>query len=215
MFERYQSRRVVKLFVIILAIAAIAFFLIWFITDFLKNSELSILFTPSDSKILVNGEQFSNGVHRMYPGKVTIEISRDGFKTKTYDIELKANETSSIHGYLKPKDGSLEVFTYSASDYNIFKLVATDEDAITLINNQNKLLRIRDFLPAYNVADGSDGGSIKVEDGSNDKNCKGPFCILIKTNAKRTEAAYKAMKAFFALRGYNLDNYEVVYGNYD
>ena len=184
---------------------------LWIIFDLLKNSELSILFTPSDAEITVNGRHSSNGIYRMYPGMVTVEIKKDGFDPQQFNIELKSHEVSQIYGYLKPNDGSFEVFKTSGRDYNILKLVANDEEALAFIDKNEKQNRIIDFLPAFSSVEKIPYATVEVTDGTDSEQCLAEFCLRLTATNVDNDKAYNVMKQYFEIKGYNLDNYKVIY----
>lgn len=211
MFSGGRRRGIFPRIIAIIAISAILIGVIcWVVFDLLKSAEISILFTPSDSEILVNGKRYKNGNFRMYPGEYKIEVNRDGFESQSLVVKLESNKVEAVHGWLEPSDGSMQIYTTSADDYNILRLVANDDKAIDFVNSFEKKRRIRDFLPVYDAADERKGASIKVSDGTTDEQCGAAICLIVETKAK-TETAYNYMKNYFKSRGYNLDDYKIIY----
>jgi len=200
-----------RIIAIIAGITLLCVLACWFIFDFLKSAEMSILITPSDSEIRVNGSRYVNGNYKMYPGDYEVEISREGFETQSFTVKLEANKAELVHGWLKPTDGSMQIYMTSADDFNILKLVANgDEDAVKAVNDIEKKKRITDFLPFYDAIEEHRGKNVKVSNGTSDDECKEVVCIIVETGAKE-ESAYKYIKNYFNMRGYNLDDYKIIY----
>lgn len=71
------------------------------------SATLSIMVAPSIASVRVGDATFSvSGEYKMMPGEYNVEISAEGFETKTGKITLKADETSDVHLYLVSNDAS-------------------------------------------------------------------------------------------------------------
>ncbi len=60
------------------------------------SGTISLTIAPQDSKITLNNTIYSNGDHHVWPGKYTLKIEKEGFETKTLDINIKSKETKKI-----------------------------------------------------------------------------------------------------------------------
>ncbi len=70
------------------------------------SATIDFLVAPSDSKILMNGEQVTNGERKIRPGEYDIEISREGFDAETQHVAVKEGETKVVYVVLNPNDPS-------------------------------------------------------------------------------------------------------------
>lgn len=67
----------------------------WYIMTRVGHVEVNAIVVPSDSKVSYDHGLISNGTNYLRPGKHTVTISRDNFKTSSYDIVVKP-DTSEI-----------------------------------------------------------------------------------------------------------------------
>ena len=92
----------------VLALVLIIAISVYFIIDGMaKTAKVSIIVAPSIAKVKIgdnNYEAYSE--IRLRPGDYAVEISAEGFKTKTGELKAAENETTDIRVYLEPEEGN-------------------------------------------------------------------------------------------------------------
>ena len=182
----YKAILVGAIGAIILIVAIIA------IVEALKTARVNILVAPADATIRINGWRYSNGSHRVFPGKKHVEISYNNMTTVSFDIDCESGHTTAINRYLVGENNDFSYYAKSAESYEILKLLA-DENATKFVNQQEQKLIIKDILPVTDVKMGeaSNNGrpyvETKITDATNREECKASICLAVKTNSADKE----------------------------
>lgn len=202
-----------KSFLLIITIPAICFLLIIiglsiFIAHQNSLATLDLLVAPASSEITINGKRYENGIYKLNPGTYTAEIKKDDFSTKTFTLSLSAGKTTNLHTYLNQTDGSLSWYL----DHNDDAILATkigDEEAEEQMKKAQETYPILKDLPIIvDEYDASYNYTNYRIDGGNLTDCTHDFCIIITDTTGGNEDAAKAQ---ITNRGYNLDDYEIIY----
>ena len=65
------------------------------------SASLDVLVVPTDATIMIDGEKFENGIYEnLAVGKRKVVISREGFDTSEFEIELKRDEKTRLYAHL-------------------------------------------------------------------------------------------------------------------
>lgn len=174
---------------------------------------LNISVAPVTATIKLDGDETRNGSYRLEAGIHHIEASADGFEKKSFDIEVKANQTNSVAFYLLNKELGLKYYERSEVEVNLMRVIAKDdESAKDFIKSYDKkfgLIVDVPFKTEYKTPDGY--ASMHFSDGRSDARCQGTLCIIISghkvDDASFNGEVYKQLSS----RGYNIDDYEVFY----
>ncbi len=193
----------------ILGVSIIILIIIFLAVVFGKNgtAELDILVVPTDAKILINGEEYQNGTYDgMKAGIYDVNISRAGFDDKTMQIELKSNEKTKLYLLLSDKDGQ---YKYSDEENNLIAVI-DEYETEKMAEDYVKKYPIMKVLP-IEVEKYNDEMTEYINyriDGGRFDDCKSEFCIQI---TDVTGGNYQNAVEVVRQKGYNLDEYEVVY----
>lgn len=215
MLERYKAHPKRYIAIVLGLIAVVA--LVFLVLDLLKSSKINILVAPGDSAIVtINGEHFENGSYRSFPkGRATIKIEAPGFKTKEYELDIKANATTLIHDFLEPEDGNYTVYDKNKQDYKIIELTGTSEAALKYLEQSQRRQNIVDYLPISKVVKLSISEANKTKqlyhetvlsDASTDEACKAVVCLFLSDNFGEEETARQLLKE----KGFNYDDYQII-----
>lgn len=86
-------------------IVILAISLTFLIIDKINSATISVTIAPSIATVKIDGKEYSAiGTYKMPPGEYDVEISADGFQTKTQKLIALDNETTSLLTYLDPTD---------------------------------------------------------------------------------------------------------------
>lgn len=118
------TRKQLIIGVIILFFIICIFAIITFIIDLPKTTKISILVSPTDSKVTLNQVQYSSGNQKVIPGEYKIKIERQGFNTEETEIKIGKNEHKYIYYCLKPDE----------EHKNWFKEHKKDQEACDQVN---------------------------------------------------------------------------------
>lgn len=187
------------------AIAAIAY-------NVNKNARLTVIVTPIDATIKINGKQYNNGTADFFPGEVEIEVSRKDFDTKTVTVNLESHKTTTALVYLT-QDGDLDYYETSAADYEILRLVA-DDNVAEYLEKMEKRLAIRDLLPLTKNTDADTPDSkygvysrqTLINDGSELPDCNRVICLSLIDNTDSDDVARALLDEY----GYNFDDFKII-----
>ena len=83
-------------FVAVDVIILVVFFTLYFL-NVAKTAVLDILVAPINATVLIDGEIYSQGTYKTYPGETTAVISAEGFKDKVINLNLSSEETNKIY----------------------------------------------------------------------------------------------------------------------
>ena len=184
--------------------------------DAAKTAKINLLVTPVDAVIKIDGHKYQNGQHRVFPGKKHVEISREGMKTVSFDIDCESGHITAVNRYLVGEDDSFSFYAQSAESYELLTLLA-DEKVADFVNAQEQKLTIKDLLPISETRMIANHGfskdkkpyiETKITNATDEDFCHSSICLKIKTNATNAEkTASELLKSY----GYNLSDFEVKY----
>ena len=102
--EDYKKRRLWLMWGSIAAVVLILVISLGFlIYGRIYSAEISIMVAPSIAKVKVGEMEFSNfGTVKIQPGEYEVEVSADGFESKTGKLTAKADKTVDLNLYLEP-----------------------------------------------------------------------------------------------------------------
>lgn len=182
------------------------------IHDAIYSAKISVMVTPSIAKVKVGENEFATfGEYKMQPGEYAVEVSAEGFATKTGKIILKANETVNLNLYLISNDvTTVDWYEKNAGDalivgeiQNAETLKAVDaliqrepilnELPLTVEKYSDDLSEYTKYVISY-ALDDSDRG----------------FYLIVKDY---TGAGIDAAKRKLMEMGANLENIEIKYEN--
>lgn len=207
-----------KIIIISLAILALAGIVgaIFLLINSSKNTTLSILVTPVDSKITINNKEYKNGNYKIFPkDKVEVTIEHEGFETKNLTIDSKGKKIIKVHEYLETSD--MNKYRESGEDHKVLRLIAdySDNRISSFIEESNKIESIKYQLPVWTAAPYNrfevTSPGIKLIDGTSDLECKKIFCIKALIGGKRTSAEDKAIEDKIRGLGFDPKDYQLIY----
>lgn len=182
------------------------------------HTMLEIAVAPHDATILINGQEYRNGIYEIEPGNYTVEISKDGFESKSFSVEAPEKQTGKISTFLVNKKEGMEYYERSQADLNILGTM-TDTETVEFMKDYNRRISIAEYLPidaSYSiegpqVGEGErQGNNIyrqKIANGSTDSRCEWAFCLLVTGDLYNEEILRNTLLD----KGYDLDDYEVIY----
>lgn len=157
-----SRKKLLILIIICIVIIISAIISVPLIIDSQKTATLNLFIVPEQSKILINGEEYKNGNYKFFPGEVEISISKDGFETKNFKTDLKANETTLVYKLLNCPD--LSLFCYlneeNRNDFNLIPYIThyadNESETLAFYNNSS----IINMLPIHYSAHNDDYSEI-------------------------------------------------------
>ena len=199
------------LYVLVLAIGVITIIIVIIILMPRRNAHLAINVAPADATIVINDQQYSNGVFdNMLPGHYNVIISKPGFETKTVEIDLKSDEVVYLNEYLVQPDWNFEYYeTDLESLLSLREYADSHEDAKVkaFLENYDKKSVIRDILP-LEYKEELTGDYYKIADMEKNYSCSRNYCIIIESSS---DIYYELALSVLRNHGYNPDDYEIVY----
>lgn len=204
--ERKKIRKFIYLAILgVLVIIGISVYFI--IRNIQMNATLDLLVTPLSAKIEINGRIYKNGEHKFDPGEINVEITKEGFKTQNYVINLPANETTKLYTYLVQNDGSLNWYLDHQEDEAILMQIG----GIEATEESEKYTEQNPVVAAIPIIVEEYKNGIYYDfrvDGGMFENCKKDFCLKISdVGGNGYERALEEIRK----RGYNPENYEILY----
>ena|GEM_PF-844387 len=203
--------RFALLLVIALAIVGILYYLLTRI-GFYSRSSVSVLVTPVDAKVEIDGNEYKNGEYVLDKGKKHVKISKAGYQTKEYDIEMKSWHSAMVHDYLMPDDGNFSNYLANEDSFELLKLADIDDNTVKdFIKKAEQKYTIADILPLsenrkteFHGVEKDQYLRIFVEKGNAD--CFEFFCLKLESNLQPEDFAREVLAGY----GYNLDDYSFV-----
>lgn len=219
------SKRLVLGIMIPILIIGLGLFLVFAV---FKTAKVYIMVAPESAKITINGKEYKNGEHTLFPGKKAVKVTGDCSAKpedqkdlpciEDYETEIDAEmfKSKRVAVYRKV-DGSYDSYIKSRSDYLVLKMLSSeqeDPDAVSFLQRVDKAKKIFEEVPRefYNIIDdkkspsATGGDRVFFTDYSTNKNCPAAICILIKSkNPSRID-----LDRIITGRGYNIDDYYIV-----
>ena len=191
---------------VFLAVLILIFGIISFRLTF--SAKLDVLVVPADASVLINGKEYDNGVYEnLQVGKAKVSISKEGFDSQEFEIELKRNEETRLYTYL---EGNEE--WYDSADTNtqylldIINEYRGEQQTVELLNKypimKSVPIVIEKFYNNYTeyISYRIDGGIFE--------GCEKEFCLKITDiSGGNYERALQTIRD----KGYDADDYEIIY----
>ena len=177
---------------------------------------LSLNVAPVDAKIVIDGKEYANGVYELPAGEYSAEISKDGFEKKNANIKVNGGTTTVYYDYILNKEEGLDYFKRNATDIAILSHV-NNEEVEAFVNTYNQQKAVLDKLPLKKMVNMNAGNArinaadVVVADGTNESSCEMAYCLLVRSDGNNINAIKKAAKEMLSEKGFDLNNYEVVY----
>ena len=168
---------------------------------------------PVQAKITVDGEEFQRGMSVVEPGIKHIEISADDFKSKTLDVAVEKDKTTSVSTYLLHETEGLAYYERSKSFVDSLRTVKGDDTVTEFVKQFDHKYSIYRQLPmeAKMRVDGA-MISTSITDGRFKDGCNQAFCVVLKKlHSLSNNTAYSVALNYLADKGYNLGAYKVFY----
>lgn len=173
------------------------------------SAGVDIVVVPTDAKILIGGTEYKNGIHQgLLVGSANVEITREGYEPKSFDIELKQGEVTKIYVALE-----------GGNDWSEDEMDENTKRLLEIINEYNGELETKELIKKYPVMKDlpivvesyqnnySDYVSYRVDGGKYDE-CEREFCLKITDiSGGNYERAVEALRN----KGHEADDYEVIY----
>ena len=188
-------------FVAVDVIILVVFFTLYFL-NVAKTAVLDILVAPINATVLIDGEIYSQGTYKTYPGETTAVISAEGFKDKVINLNLSSEETNKIYEFLVPEEGNLNYYAKNDDDMEILKKIGGDE-----AEKISKVVSIKNVLPIIEYRYGGLNGNSYEIVIDQDFNCEELFCLMVTGTNDKDE-----IDSLVKSKGYNPMDYKIRYG---
>lgn len=188
-----------------------------------KTAIIDFTVAPVDSTITVNGDSsYHNGSFQFHPGSYEVVISHDGLDSKTFNIELQANNNAVVTTFLA-KDGNFDFYELkdNYSSYLMLERIASSSDNQTTDHDTSAEEFIADFqrnyklysteLPVTYSEYGDDGKLSKYISVRANHDCIITLCLKAIIRSESDEALVDAM---LIGAGFNLEDFEIEYKTY-
>ena len=167
------------------------------------NAELIVVAAPSQATLRLDGKKIQNGARGIRTGKHKIELSLEGFETKTQEFEISAGETQSMNLYLVGENEDYSHYLQNEEDIKLLGLIG-DETAKQVASDYWAAKSILEILPITLVGDDGESSS-RLESG---EDCARSYCLKI---TDQGEALKEKMLERIKSLGFNPDDYEIQY----
>ena len=188
-------------FIAIDVVVLVIFFTLYFLNA-TKTAVLDILVAPTSATVLIDGETYSQGTFRTYPGETTAVISAEGFKDKVINLDLSSEETNKIYEFLIPEEGNLNYYAKNDDDAGALRKIGGDEAEEIL-----KVISIKGILPIIEYKYGGLNGNSYEIVIDQDFNCEEWFCLMVTGTSDEDE-----VNDLIKDKGYNPADYKIRYG---
>lgn len=191
--------------------AVAAFFVATFVDKPQVRTFLDLNIVPAQAKVLVDGVEFQRGMSVVEPGAKHIEISAEGFKSKTLDVKVEKDKTTSVSAYLLHETKGLSYYENDMAYIDALRSIKDDDAVSAFINNFDHKYSIYRKMPltSNSVKDNGYYSDVRVVSGREEPGCKGLLCIKIISYKDGFGVASDLLKKL----GYSINDYEVFYGS--
>ena len=200
----------------VVAVLALSIFGVVKLIESLKSASLLIYVAPSDATISIDGQEYTNGVYRFYPGTITAEIRRDGFEPKTQTLELQNGRVTELFTYLTEEGGNFNWYVSHDEDLSILRQISSDDASLLFLEDYDQKLakaeQIKNAPDLPYTAQDSDGNIISVVYAERGNYC--PYssvkpCVII--TKKIGDASYNLGLDLLREHGYDPDYFNIIY----
>jgi hypothetical protein len=182
-----------------------------------KTARVHIMVAPENATITINGKEYKNGVHSLFPGVKTVKVSGEGIEEYETQFDAKMFTTKRVAIYRKV-NGSYDSYMKSRSDYLVLKALSAEQDdpqAVEFLRKVDNARKIFDELPqdfnnTITIGEGKNTRWViekaHISDYSNNQNCPAAICILLQAPSPSKVDIREMIEG----RGYNFDDYYIV-----
>ncbi len=101
----YKYKKQIAICGVLVVILVIAVSVYFMITDKINSAVVNIRVTPTIAKVKIGDRVFEPmGTYKIQPGEYLVEVSADGFETKTGSLVAAENESVDIQMFLEPTE---------------------------------------------------------------------------------------------------------------
>jgi len=143
----YRNRKIVIVVACVLFLALAGFVIYRAIWNSIYSATLQMTIAPSIATVQVDGTtRKASGKIRVKPGDYSLEISADGFVSKTVEVTAVAGETVSVMDYLEPSEGNENWYAEHEGDAMIQTevMIKKMQEAYAKLAEENPIM---DHLP--------------------------------------------------------------------
>lgn len=224
MFNLTRNRKIIGA-VIAVNLLAVIIIAIAFVIHNSKTATIDIRVVPTDAVVKLNGRAYDNYTsHNLTPGKYTAELSMDGMKTKTINIDLAADDFYKLHAYLLGEDDTFAYYETRPSQVDALEQLGLNDEALTkFIDRYNSIYGIINDLPLqlYNRTDDpattwgvyvEQYGTSNSDEAENTEDnlaskCQTIMCLKAYVNNTSNDVVYDLIRE----AGYNPDDYQITF----
>ena len=118
-----------------------------------KTSMVEVMVAPTSAKVLIDGEQYTNGEYEMPPGEYKVTIEEDGFQPYNGVLRVADKHKLYIAVCLQPTEGNKSYYDDNIDDSYLCQSIGEFEDISTW--DQSALVDdIFEYTPFHNDNDG-------------------------------------------------------------
>ena len=123
------------------------------INYFRKTSTVVVKYAPLDATLKIDGSVYAAGSYKITPGAHKIELSRDGFDTKTYTVTIRDDSIFKLYNYLTSSDSDdpFEKY-YSIQAATPLYDIADDAADAFLSRHSDQYNLVEKYLPIRHVS---------------------------------------------------------------
>lgn len=201
---------IITISIIIIIILAIVLIIM------LNNRVATLIFRviPSDSMITISQQIFPNNSAQTFePGHYTAVISKDGFKTKTVDLTLEPDQTTSLNAYLLSENTLDNGFSYYKTNNTDLTALREyllshpeDEELKAFIEKYDQARTIQTILP-LSYRNTATGAYYSVTYSTDPKKCDFIYCLDFA--ASSIELLHEAFQEIID-SGYDINDYRII-----
>lgn len=176
--------------------------------NMLYSATLDIVVVPTEAKILINGEEYKNGVYQnARTGKAKVNISLDGFETQEFEIELKRDERTRLYTYLEGNEEWYE--SMDEDNQNLLDIINEHKGEQQTVELKDKYPIMADIPIVFEryLSNYTEYVSYRVDGGKYD-GCEQEFCLKI---TDISGGNYEKALDVIREKGYNPSDYEIIY----
>ena len=186
-----------------------------------RPAYLDILLAPNDAVVSIDEAEYTSATYEFEPGSYTAVVKRQGFKDKTFELELVRGETAKLYTYLIPEDNDWSFYEEEMNKTSLENLIRIvehreTEEKNTEVENLIKKVNIEsvmpiDFAVCKEPASRMTCDSVEVTY-DYEKECDNMLCVVITgRNSELTNEVLNDVKTRLSEKGFNLDNYKFIY----
>lgn len=202
--------------IVVVVVLALSIFGIVKLVEGLKSASLLIYVAPSDATVMIDGQEYTNGTYRFYPGTITAEISQEGFETKTETLELQNGQVTKLFAYLTEKSGDFSWYVSHDEDLSILRQISNDDLSQSFLKEYDQKIakaeQIKNAPDLPYTAQDDNGNIITIVYTESNNYCPRYSvkpCVII--TKKIGNASYELGLNLLREKGYDPDYFNIVY----